>query len=64
MKYFEGLSPAQIKTYQSMIETRGELIVWPEELTYAELLDMEERGIIYHVFHGPATYGATTYHIS
>ena len=63
MKDYSNLTQAQHETIQSMQRSRGQLIVWPHSLTWDELKDLERRGLVYHVNHGPTTYGETTYHL-
>jgi len=58
-----NLTPAQQAAIASMETTYGQLICWPPDLTIEELDDLETRGIVYHIHHGPSTYGATTYHL-
>jgi hypothetical protein len=51
------LTEAQIQTLQSAKKTNGRLMCWPEEVTFAELMDLEDKGIMFHVHYGPKTYG-------
>jgi len=60
---FTNITLAQQAVIDSMRQTNMQLVCWPPALTIEELDDLEARGIVYHVHHGPSTYGATTYHL-
>lgn len=64
MKNFEGLTPAQLEAIENMKKANGQLMVWPADLTGKELLDLENRRIIFHVNWGPNTYGHTSWHLN
>lgn len=55
------LTPGQQAAIDSMTKTGGKLMVYPENTTHQDLIDLESRGLITHKFYGSATFGHVDY---